>query len=63
MQHAIKACPNQQPQGLTCQQIEEIGNRMNNLAYQLQLNPQGFGNKILTLQQTIAHQKQELQKQ
>jgi len=30
------------------------------LAYQLQYNPQGFGHKILALQQTIATQQSEL---
>jgi hypothetical protein len=62
LQKAIKACPNQQLQGLTCQQIEQISNHMSGLAYELQMNPQAFGNKILALQQTIANQKIELKK-
>lgn len=62
LQEALKACPNQQPQGLTCPQIEELGGRLNNLAYQLQSNPQGFGHKILSLQETLAKQKSELKK-
>lgn len=62
LQKAIKACPDKQPQGLTCQQVNELGNRMNSLAYQLQYNPQGFGGKILTLQQTISNQEMELKK-
>ncbi|KTD34110.1 secreted endonuclease [Legionella moravica] len=60
LQMAIKSCPNKQPEGLTCEQIGQLGSRMNSLAYQLQLNPQAFGNKILALQQTIAKQKLEL---
>jgi hypothetical protein len=60
LQKAMQACPNQQPQGLSCQQIEQISNRLNSLAYQLQSNPQGFGNKILAMQQTIAKQEVEL---
>lgn len=62
LQKALKACPNQVPQGLSCQQLEQIGDRMNRLAYQLQSNPQAFGNKILALQQTIASQQLELKK-
>jgi hypothetical protein len=60
LEKAIKACPNQKPPGLNCDQVEQIGKRMNSLAYQLQSNPPGFGNKILALQQTIAQQKIEL---
>jgi hypothetical protein len=60
LQSALKTCPNQQPKGLNCEQIEQLGGRINNLAYQLQSNPQGFGTKILALQQTIANQTKEL---
>ena len=63
LQKAIKACPEHQPQGLSCDQVKELGNQMNGLAYQLQLNPQGFGAKILTLQQTIAEQQMQLNKE
>jgi hypothetical protein len=62
LQNAIKDCPNQPPQGLSCQQVEQLGNRMNSLAHQLQANPQDFGNKILALQQTITSQQVELKK-
>lgn len=62
LQQVLKACPNQAPQGLTCQQLEQIGRRMNSLGYELQANPQAFGNKILSLQQTIANQVIELNK-
>lgn len=56
LQKAVKACPGQKPQGLTCEEVEEIGRRMNGLAYELQNSPQAFGNKILNLQQTITTQ-------
>lgn len=62
LQSALKLCPNKQPDGLSCQQLEAIGKRMNSLAYQLQYNPQEFGNKILALQQVIAKQQMEIQK-
>lgn len=60
LQAAIKLCPEQQPKGLSCEQLQQIAGRMNNLAYQLQLSPQGFGNKILSLQEMIAKQQQQL---
>ncbi len=60
LQKAIKECPQTQPTGMNCEQIEQLGKRLNNLAYQLQFSPQGFGNKILAIQQAIAKQKLEL---
>lgn len=62
LQQAMKDCPNKQPSGLSCQQIEKVAVQMNTLAYQLQYNPQGFGAAILKLQQTIASQQIELTK-
>lgn len=60
LQQAIKSCPKQQSQGMTCNQLQELARRMNQLAYQLQQNPQGFGNKILMLQDAIGRQEQQL---
>jgi hypothetical protein len=60
LQKAMRGCPKVQPEGMNCKQIENLGNRMNTLAYQLQFNPQEFGNKILDIQQTIAKQKLDL---
>lgn len=62
LQKAIQSCPNQKPQGLNCEQINQIGQRLGTLAYQLQANPQGFGAKILFLQQSIANQQLQLSK-
>ena len=60
LQRALKICPDKQPEGLTCDQMEQLGRRMNNLAYQLQYSPQGFGQKIMVIQEAIAKQKMEL---
>jgi len=60
LQQALKACPSQQAQGLNCNQLQQLGERMNTLAYQLQSSPQGFGSKILSLQEHIAKQELEL---
>ena len=59
--NAIKKCPAQQPSQLSCKQLTAIANLTNELAYQLQTNPQTFGQKILALQQTIAAEIAELQ--
>lgn len=60
LQTAMNDCPLKKPQGLTCSQIEELGNRMHRLAYQLQSNPPGFGKVILAMQETVAKQELEL---
>lgn len=60
LQNAVNACPNHQPPGLSCQQLEQLRDRLTHLAYQLQMNPQDFGRKILELQQTIAKQKEQV---
>jgi len=60
LQKAVKSCPSQQPQGMTCEQLQQIAKRMNELAFQLQLGPQGFGTNILNLQRTIVKQQLEL---
>lgn len=60
MQQAVEACPVKQPQGMTCEQLDLLAKRMNTLAYQLQLSPQGFGKKIMALQETIAREQEQL---
>ncbi len=61
LQQALKQCPEQQPGNLSCQQLKDIAKKMNVLAYQLRMNPQGFGKQILALQETVAKQKKSLQ--
>lgn len=60
LQSAVKTCEQGKTNHLSCQKIEKLAIRMNGLAYQLQINPQGFGQKILLLQQTIASQQKQL---
>lgn len=62
LQEAIKNCPQKQPEQVSCTQLEQIAIDVNQLAYQLKMNPQGFGTKILTLQNELVKQQQELQK-
>lgn len=63
LQQSLKNCQEQKLQGLSCERLQMIAGRMNNLAYQLQNSPQGFGAKILSLQETIAQQQQQLKRE
>lgn len=54
---AIKSCPAQPPPQLSCEQLAAIASSVNALAYQLQVNPQGFGKQILSLQEALAKQE------
>lgn len=62
LQSALKACPEKKPDGISCEQLNDIGQRVNGLAYQLQANPQAFGSKILALQQQIAQINTQIKK-
>lgn len=44
----------------TCQQLAATAVEMNRLAYELQTNPQGFGQRILSMQEKLAAQQQDL---
>ena len=60
LEAALKNCPNQPPKDMSCEQLAHLAVEMNQLAYQLQLNPQGFGQKILALQALLAEQKKNM---
>ncbi|CDZ78187.1 hypothetical protein BN59_02495 [Legionella massiliensis] len=60
LQDAIKSCPAKQPTPLSCEQLTSLAVAMNEIAYQLQTNPQAFGRKILALQQAMASQEAAL---
>ncbi len=47
---------------MSCDQLTKMMSTLGSLAYQLQASPQGFGQKIIAFQQTIAQQEQELKK-
>ena len=57
---SIKMCPAKQPSLVSCEQLTNIAAAMNELAYQLQISPQNFGKKILSLQETLAKQQSDL---
>ena len=54
---------NASAQGLSCKTLRAIADRMQILAYELQQSPQGFGKKILALQEKIADQEFKLKKE
>ena len=43
LEEAIAACPQQAPKGVSCDQLKNIASQVNDLAYQLRLNPQDYG--------------------
>ncbi|CEK10970.1 hypothetical protein [Legionella hackeliae] len=61
LQQALKNCPDKKPSHISCEQLATLAASVNELAYQLQMNPQGFGKKILALQETLAKQRLELE--
>ncbi|KTD36770.1 secreted endonuclease [Legionella nautarum] len=60
LQDAVKDCPAKQPTQMSCKQLADVAIGVNELAYQLQINPQAFGMKILSIQETLAHQQASL---
>jgi|GEM_PF-1407338 len=59
LQQAIKDCSEQSSGQLTCDQLKAIAADVSQLAYELQINPQAFGKKIISLQnQMVAIQAQ-----
>lgn len=63
LQEAIKRCSSKPLSPLSCDQLAEIAVGVNELAYQLQINPQAFGKKILSLQEALAKQQVDLNTQ
>ncbi|WP_028388440.1 hypothetical protein [Legionella fairfieldensis] len=61
LQKALGDCPARQPSGVSCETLADIALQINELAFQLQMNPQGFGKKILSLQENLAKQRIALQ--
>ncbi len=57
----IKNCPDKQPKAMRCDQLIAIAAQVNELAYQLRMNPQQFGQQIIALQIALAKQEQSLQ--
>lgn len=53
----MKACPEKQPRYLSCDELRPVFEEVSQMAYQLQINPQRFGYRILNLQQELGKQQ------
>ena len=62
LQQAMQECPQKAPKHVSCAVLGEIATRINQLAYQLQSNQQGYGKNILALQEAITTQRSTLEK-
>ncbi|STX51636.1 secreted endonuclease [Legionella busanensis] len=60
LQATLKECPGKQP-SISCDKLNDIAKDMNRFAFELQLNPQRFGQKILSLQIQLAKTQNELE--
>ncbi len=60
LQLAIKNCADKSPSHLSCEQLTKIAENLNQIASELQRSPQGFGKKILKLQEEIEQQELQL---
>lgn len=57
LQKTIEQCPEKHPRSLSCEQLKDIAVRINELVYALHQDPQEYGKKILSLQETVAQQE------
>lgn len=59
----LASCPQNQPHfNISCEQLRHIAERINDLAIQLQINRQGYGQAILAAQEKLAKQEELLNK-
>ena len=54
LQAVLLECPQKQPHDLSCDQLQPIAQEINGLVYELRGDPQGYGQKILALQMSLA---------
>lgn len=57
VQKAMSKCPQTPPTDISCDKLKSIASHINQLGNALRADPQGFGLKILRLQETIASQQ------
>ena len=60
LQTVLQACPKPPSIEISCEQLANIAAHLNAGAQQLRSNPQGYGKKILSLQEAIAKQESML---
>lgn len=57
---AMERCPNQQPAQISCDEMATLAAGINQLAYDMQVDPQGFGKRIISLQEELVKQETAL---
>ncbi len=57
LQEVIAKCPTNPPKLVSCDVLHKMALQVNDLVYELRLSPQGYGKKILALQEKIAKQE------
>lgn len=60
LQTALTTCSQTKASQLPCERLSTLATYMSELAYELKISPQAFGQKILVLQETIAQQEDRL---
>lgn len=60
LQGAIEQCSLQSTADMNCEHLKDIALRINQSAYQLRMDPQGYGKQILSLQELISKQETSL---
>lgn len=53
LEEAITSCSVSRTNGLNCDELKKIALRVNELSYEIRVSPQGFGQKILMLEEAI----------
>ncbi len=61
LEQALQACPKPPSASMSCEQLATIASEVNASAEQLRMDPQGYGKKILSLQEDIAAHEVMLQ--
>ncbi len=62
LQTVLNKCPDSAPVGVSCVQLQKIALRANELGDELRSDPQGFGQKILALQEIMSQDNASLKK-
>lgn len=60
LKEQLQQCPQHTSSPLTCARLQDIAVELNELANELRQDPQVFGQRILSLQETIAKQRRLL---
>lgn len=60
LREALQRCPQVKPHAVSCSQLARLAQSMNQLASELQQNPQAFGHQTILLQNKLMQQLNQL---